>query len=933
MAESIDFILDFLKRNQFTKAEAALRGELSSRLDVNGLTSTPLLEPNDLKLPLQGEKHNEVAAKRADGGARSIETSGELIVKEVECRTSRNGSDYKWKVGSENTLSDLYLLNFDLNERNSVRKDDVAIANNFSELKISTRPLLNPHSLTGLDSKNSAGMVNSGDGTESDLSREKKIQWFGGINKLEGIDQSKKTNTGYSIDQPVENPWSFIAGSTKTSFGTELESSSERKLSWIGSTSRAGHSSQSGKSSGNFTIDQPLENQWGSKKPSSDTWKECSVVKTVFPFPTEHVDFDTIIGPSDNRKEGDRKSSCNDIRVELKEQVDEVGRSLFLGKYQGSSEQNNVGCLDLVLVNENHTEELPRLPPVKLKSEDKLANIHWEEKVEHRGSGMKMVAADMFLIGSFLDIPVGQEINSSGAWCVRCMTRWVPRCAFDNYGVEGQDFTLQYSQVQMENEGGKRAVGSSWLSVSQGIAEDASDLVSGFATVGDGLSESIDYPNEYWDSDEYDDDEDVGYMRQPIEDEAWFLAHEIDYPSDNEKGTARGSVPDPNERGATKDEDDDQSFAEEDSYFSGEQLFQSKNIGQVATTDDPMGLSMMSMCGRRGENDMIAQYDGHLMDEEELNLMRAEPVWQGFVTQNNELILLCNERVLNECEQPQPDDPCMDDDQHGSVRSIGVGINSDAADIGSEVLESLIGGSSEGDVEYFCDNDVGISSSKHSQCETSRSLERPNLEKVGATEQNVHRYSSGPEKSTVGLSYNDGGFSFPPPLRTVDGIQSESRKTLWSSKGDKMISEKPDEKGDGEIGPDDMLATWQQKSCGSSPVKSSSRDENIGNAVPSNSTSTSEYDDNGKEHFRTGQDDKVCDAREEDPGATLEDEEAVAVQEQVRQIKAQEEEFETFTLKIVHRKNRQVFFSVLQPQMDEANMCLYMKPVGHGDVS
>nr|GEU77094.1 protein kinase, catalytic domain-containing protein [Tanacetum cinerariifolium] len=35
-----------------------------------------------------------------------------------------------------------------------------------------------------------------------------------------------------------------------------------------------------------------------------------------------------------------------------------------------------------------------------------------------------------------------------------------------------------------------------------------------------------------------DDDtnnDDVGYMRQPIEDESWFLAHEIDYPNVNEK--------------------------------------------------------------------------------------------------------------------------------------------------------------------------------------------------------------------------------------------------------------------------------------------------------------------------------------------------------------------------------------------------------------
>ncbi|GKE50945.1 hypothetical protein Tco_1486101 [Tanacetum coccineum] len=36
---------------------------------------------------------------------------------------------------------------------------------------------------------------------------------------------------------------------------------------------------------------------------------------------------------------------------------------------------------------------------------------------------------------------------------------------------------------------------------------------------------------------EGDDDtnnDDVGYMRQPIEDESWFLAHEIDYPNDND---------------------------------------------------------------------------------------------------------------------------------------------------------------------------------------------------------------------------------------------------------------------------------------------------------------------------------------------------------------------------------------------------------------
>lgn len=103
-------------------------------------------------------------------------------------------------------------------------------------------------------------------------------------------------------------------------------------------------------------------------------------------------------------------------------------------------------------------------------------------------------------------------------------------------------------------------------SVSQGITEDQSELLSGFATAGDGQSESaVDYPDEYWDSDTYEDDDDPGYHRQPIEDEEWFLAHEIDYPSDDER--ARLSVE--NVRGVhqekdyEKSEDEDHSFVEE----------------------------------------------------------------------------------------------------------------------------------------------------------------------------------------------------------------------------------------------------------------------------------------------------------------------------------------------------------------------------------
>ena len=51
--------------------------------------------------------------------------------------------------------------------------------------------------------------------------------------------------------------------------------------------------------------------------------------------------------------------------------------------------------------------------------------------------------------------------------------------------------------------------------------------------------------------------------------------------------------------------------------------------------------------------------------------------------------MLKDGKVMNDCERPRLDDNCMDDDQYGSVRSIGIGINSDAADIGSEVRGNL----------------------------------------------------------------------------------------------------------------------------------------------------------------------------------------------------------------------------------------------------
>lgn len=442
--------------------------------------------------------------------------------------------------------------------------------------------------------------------------------------------------------------------------------------------------------------------------------------------------------------------------------------------------------------------------------------------------------------------------------------------------------------------------------MSQGIAEDTSDLVSGFATIGEGLSEAIDYPNEYWDSDEYEDDDDVGYMRQPIEDETWFLAHEVDYPSDNEKGTGHGSVQDPLEREQNKDDEDEQSYAEEDSYLSGEQYFQSKNVNSVVSSENPVGLCGSEMY-RRNQNKMIGRFDGPLMDEEELNLMRSEPVWQGFISQPNDLVMLGNGKVVKESGRPLPDDICMDDDQHGSVRSIGVGMNSDAADMGSEIRESLIGGSSEGDSENLHDQDAGASGATYTQHESDNHTgEGSKYNKNGIKRYNSDNYMMNHDKVAYlhGKNYKDGGFSFPPP-RDGHIVQTRSCKSLWSNKANTVAS---DNASDMVLTNDDMLASWRRKSSDSSPVNSS-RDEKFGNAGESANSSPSSLLNYGyieRECAKKEVDPKAAGEREEDPGASIEDEEVAAVQEQVKQIKAQEDEFETFNLKIVHRKNRHV---------------------------
>ncbi|XP_014512127.1 uncharacterized protein LOC106770810 isoform X2 [Vigna radiata var. radiata] len=824
---SVDVILEFLRRNRFTRAEAALRSEINNRPDLNGFLQKLTLEEKASRDVPQSNKGKPMIEFQ---GVDTLEVSKELIVTEIECGNGLNAAESKWKTAAptlvERSKSD-----------EAVRTSD----KNFIFSKTSEDGMLDLYSWKFNPGKAPVEPYQNDAGSRANTT----------LSLNATLSERSKRQTNEAVDLSVAN--------TSSKSGQENAALADKKPLWSGSSSKTSVDLKydlaqckepmeldrqlkfnSSSLKGNFP-DNPWSKMDENVNSSSDSCKNC--VKTVFPFSKGDVSTNFDGATYSDKKEEKKRVEISDARTSIKEQVDESGRSIYLVKTPVSSEQKLIGSLRFPLPPENEKEEFPRLPPVKLKSDDKPLVVNWEEKFERDGPTSK---------------PPGM----------------------------------------------RRATGGSWLSVSQGIAEDTSDLVSGFATVGDGLSESIDYPNEYWDSDEYDDDEDVGYMRQPIDDETWFLAHEIDYPSDNEKGAGHESVRDHQERGLAKDEDDDQSFAEEDSYFSGERYLQANNVEPVTATDDSIGLTVTEY-GRTNDNDLMAQYDGQLMDEEELNLMCAEPVWRGFVPQTNELIMLGDGRVLNDNVRSRLENIKMDDDQHGSVRSIGVGINSDVADIGSEVRESLVGGSSEGDVEYFHDGDARLGG-RHSH----RDLDKKSTNKSNISKNNdlseSNKYVIGCDRPAQFQikTHGDGNFSFPLSLKDGDIIQASLDKSLWANNDN---ADEIDDCLSAFVETDDMLASWRRKSSDSSPARSSRGDNNASNVRSANSSPTtiSNYGYSEREGVKVEEDEKTGIAREDDLGA--EDEEVAAVQEQVRQIKAQEEEFETFNLKIVHRKNRTGF--------------------------
>lgn len=405
MADStpVDDILAFLRRNNFTNAEAALKCELGNRPDLNGAMDKLKLDHNESSGSRLSEEVNGVNLLEENQQMRnrgqalnessSAEVSKELIVKKLECQVGRYESELKWK--SCGTIGEQSMVNASVETSDksftvSRMSDDTVLDWYPWKYSMSNGPVTSH--------QNDAGSARQNDFLGFEVSRKALIS-------AEDLDCGKDySRSGEDVSFPCERRMSWPVGTSKAGAEPKHEKSEKSELKEVDLRRKITGTSSQDDLADSISI--------ASIRPSLDLWKDC-LLKTVFPPFSGEDNLTSNVSASSNanKKEGKKKRDSNDIRVTVKEQVDEVGRALYLKKAHGV-EPKDFGDLDF---QENQKEELPRLPPVRLKSEDKSFNIQWEEKYERDGLGPKILdTEDTYLIGSFLDEPIGREINNSG---------------------------------------------------------------------------------------------------------------------------------------------------------------------------------------------------------------------------------------------------------------------------------------------------------------------------------------------------------------------------------------------------------------------------------------------------------------------------------------------------------------------------------------
>lgn len=325
MVDSVDVVLEFLKKNRFAKAEAALRRELNGRSDLNGLLENNLPEARDSRgryaelWSAAGFSKGFIVKEIGVGGA---ENRGE-VANGFGCgrlREDRSGDLCPLNPNAENSGSNSV----------SFSKESGSIAEKFAEIFISGEPKRRGNSLMAEKRDSAAGNGSGGSGK----------------GKLD-VEEKPDTSSGFRVSDA--NPKSHFP-----------------------------------------------DNLWSER---DEPPKGCSV-KALFPFPGDNAScsYDGCVGNGNGGGEMKRDYEA----IETKEQLCE-----------GADLKTNDKKFDLPPIGEKQREELPRLPPVRLRSEEKLVDMNWEERSHVLGA--RMTNGDNgCMIGSFLDVPVGQEISSSG---------------------------------------------------------------------------------------------------------------------------------------------------------------------------------------------------------------------------------------------------------------------------------------------------------------------------------------------------------------------------------------------------------------------------------------------------------------------------------------------------------------------------------------
>lgn len=387
---SVDGILEFLKRNRFSKAEEALRKELNNRSDLNGFLQKLTFEEKDSSKRSDERGAAPTGNELRRSGSRDSEVSKELIVKEIDFGTGTNGSVIKWENGAAA-------------EKPSKKETVVPSEMSFTFSKnLGDDAVLDAHSYK----------FTSGNGTLEPYRNVDDITGSSLVESYALLEQSRHGNLG-DIDKKIVET------------GEDIVFFGNKSTSWSGNTSKGNSGS---KISETNEIDRLVESfgkhesYMGSTRlrtedvvdATSENWKECSV-NTLFQSSRGDASTSYNLVTSSDKREGKKKADIGDVRAAIKKQESEVARALFFGKSQSTFDDKNISSLGFPLVYDTRKEEFPRLPPVKLKSEDNPLSLYCEEKFERDGAGPRLINdEEALLIGSYLDVPIGQEISSSG---------------------------------------------------------------------------------------------------------------------------------------------------------------------------------------------------------------------------------------------------------------------------------------------------------------------------------------------------------------------------------------------------------------------------------------------------------------------------------------------------------------------------------------